>query len=45
MPGGHNKYTEDLVGKPEGKMHLENLDVDGWMTFMNIKERGSKGVD
>jgi hypothetical protein len=43
---GDNNYTEDSVGKPEEKMHLGNLDVDGWVNFMNIKEREQgRGLD
>jgi hypothetical protein len=43
---GEERCTKDFIGKTEGKNHLEDQGVDGWIILdrMNLKEIFSEGV-
>ena len=44
---GEMKYAQLLFGKPEKKDHLEDPDIEGWITLKLIfkKQDGRHGLD
>ena len=45
--GGQRRYTQDLLGRCDGKIHLEDLGLDGSMILICISKKldGRHGLD